>query len=148
MWKLQEVRTGKIYEEYRLNSLTQILDEVTGEKRASLKKLEQNEIDHLTSNPFYTVEPIPPPVHPDDFVFPEPNKKYPKPASLKKFNDPKAGQTWKNDEMGKGGYEIVVEQVELWGLDLPKAVTYRTVQQPEVLHRKPLEWFKRIFRKG
>lgn len=143
-WDLEDLRTGDKLTSLHLNKLTQTLDHVTGETRARLRKLTDSEVESITADPNHTVEGLPHPMHPKDTPY-KPYGAYPKPGKPRKYDDPKPGERWKNNEIGMGGYPITIEQYELWGTKFPAAVTFREERAPDVLHRLPLDWFKRRF---
>lgn len=147
LWDVKEVKTGKVIKDYHLNEMTSVYDEWTGQKRAQARKLTEAEVEHLTSNPFYVVDPIPPPTHPDDIVFHDPKGKYPKSGKPIKYDDPKPGEIWYNSGCGMGNDKITIKDYELWGTSLPKAVSY-TRPNDDKVYRKPLDWFKRCFHKS
>jgi len=143
-WDLKEVKCDSVTKNYRLNKITSVYDEWTGQKRAQMRKLTEAEVGHITSNPFYVVDPIPPPTHPDDIVFHDPKGKYPKPGKPKKYDDPKPGEIWYNAGCGMSGDKVTIKEYELWGTSLPKAISY-TRPNDDTIYRKPVDWFKRCF---
>jgi len=146
-WEVKEIPSDKVIKEYRLNVMTSVHNEWTGEKRAQLRKLTEQEIAQINSNPFYTIEGIPPPTHPDDIVFHDPKGKYPKSGKPRKYDDPKPGEVWRNSEYGMYNDKITIKDYELWGSSLPIAISY-TREGDDTVYRKPLDWFKRCFHRG
>ena len=146
LWEIKDIASGKIIKDTRLNILTSIYDEWTGQKRAQLRKLTAEEVNQLSSDPLHAVEPIPKPLHPDEIVFVDPKGKYPKSGKPTKYDDPKPGEVWYNSGCGMSGDKIKIKDYELWGSSLPKAVSYIR-EGDETVYRKPLDWFKRCFRK-
>lgn len=147
LWELKEFPSGKHLPECRLNKLTSVYDEWTGQKRAQLRKLTDDEKLSLTNNPEFKIDAIPPPIHPDDIVFHDPKGKYPKPGKPKKYDDPKPGEIWHNAECGMGSDKVTIKEYELWGTILPRAVSY-TRPNDDTIYRKPVDWFKRCFHRG
>ena len=146
LWEIRDVASGKITKDSRLNVLTSVYDEWTGQKRAQMRKLSEDEVAQLTSNPNYKIEAIPPPTHPDDIVFNDPKGKYPKSGKPVKYDDPKPGETWYNSGCGMSNDTVTIKDYELWGSSLPKAISYLR-EGDETVYRKPVDWFKRCFRK-
>lgn len=149
LWDVEDLRTGKTVSGFRLSSMTQIIDRVTRETKARLRKLTDEEVSAIKADPEgYVVAPIPPYPHPKDIAY-EPYGKYPKPGKPKKlYEDPHPGQRWRNNEIGMGGYPVTIVEYELWGDRFPPAVTYREDRDPDTLRRLELNWFKRLFTKG
>ena len=145
-WDVKEIKSGKITKDYHLNKMTSVYDEWTGQKRAQMRKLTEAEVGHITSNPFYAVQPIPPPTHPDDIIFHDPTGKYPKSGKPKKYDDPKPGEVWYNAECGMGNDKVTIKDYELWGTSLPRAISY-TRPNDDKVYRKPVDWFRRCFHK-
>lgn len=146
LWEIKNLKSGKVIKDFHLNVLTSVYDEWTGQKRAQAKKLTQEEIEKIITDPSYSVEPIPPPTHPDDIVFHDPKGKYPKPGKPKKYDDPKPGEVWYNAGCGMSGDKVTIKEYELWGTSLPKAISY-TRPNDDTIYRKPVDWFKRCFHK-
>lgn len=146
LWELKEIPSGKILKDSRLNVLTSVYDEWTGQKRAQLRKLSEDEVVQLINNPNYSIESIPPPTHPDDIVFSDPKGKYPKSGKPVKYDDPKPGEIWYNSGCGMSNDTVTIKDYELWGSSLPKAISYLR-EGDETVYRKPVDWFKRCFRK-